>query len=683
MTPFTGTVAYCSEEGRATSGAGTTDVAVVGKVGGPRARRRPRRTLLALAAGVVLLAGACSDNDGSGEDADSNAQGPIDECDWPTWGQSSDRTFSDPCPTAISPATAPDLRRIWFFNAEDTVTATPAVVDGTVYVGDWSGNFYAVDLADGKQRWRYEAEVHETVYAGQIVSSAAVADVNGTRTVYFGAGKTLYALRARDGSLRWKHELGDPGDDDDPTEIESSPVVVDGLVVFGSDVHNSSDGEPAGVIALDAATGEERWTTVTAPTDGEGATGSGCGDVWGSPSVDQPRRLVFVGTGNCVTPEGWGRFAEAIVALDLDDGTVRWTYQPHDQNEDDLDFAGAPNLFSIGERAVVGLGNKDATYYAVDRETGELVWSAAVAEPGIPRPGGNYSTGGFIGATAVSDGVVVGGTAVGGGPYLHALDAETGAIRWQQPLAAPTYAAAAVANGVVFMGGNDFTLRALDLQTGEVRWSEELMGAVSGGAAVVGDDVIAVAGIREPGVGNKSRTSGVYRFSLEGEAVASTTSTRAPPTTADAETQARAAEQPCIADACPLDFSLTAERVGGDTGSGTIQVSLDPFRVEIKASGLGPPSRWLRSGSTAAAAGAEVYGVFLSQGTDNPAGGLLCVLDETFSCATDEVPEPGATYDRISILAVSDPSELPALAEGFDRLVSTNSFQIPFAPQER
>jgi polyvinyl alcohol dehydrogenase (cytochrome) len=631
---------------------------------------------------LALVAAACADSGSGDAGPDPAGQGPIDRCDWSAWGHGVDRTFSYPCDTRLSPATVSDLSRIWFFNAEDTVTATPAVVGSTVYVGDWSGNFYAIALTDGKLRWQYAAEIHPTVYAGQIVSSAAVADVDGTRTVYFGAGKTLYALRARDGSLRWKHELGDAGDGDDPTEIEASPVVVDDLVIFGSDVHNSDAGEPAGVYALDAATGEERWATITAPTEGEGATGPGCGDVWGSASVDRERGLVYVGTGNCVTDEGWGRFSEAVVALELDDGNVRWTYQPHEQNHDDLDFAGAPNLFTGADQPLVGLGNKDAAYYALDPETGSLVWEAQATEPGIPRPGGNFSTGGFIGPTAVADGVVVGGTAVGGSPYLHAFDAATGAIRWQQPVAAPTYAAAAEANGVVFIGGTDFTLRAFDLQSGSVLWSEEVMGAVAGGAVVVGDDVVAVAGIREPGRGNKSKTSGVYLFSLEGEPVASTTTTGAPPTTVDAETETRAAAQPCLVSPCPMNFDLTVDRVGGDTGSGTIEITLAPFSVRVQAEGLGPPSRWLRPGSSAAAAGASEYAVYLSQGTDNPVGGLVCVLDENLACTADEIPNPGVTYDRISILAVDDPGVFPPIAEGFDRLVSTNSFEIPFAPHE-
>jgi len=609
---------------------------------------------------------------------------PISRCDWPMWGQRIERLFASPCRTQLSPQTAKDLKQIWFFNAKDTVTATPAVVDGVAYVGDWSGNFYAIDLETGRSRWTYQAHVHGQVYAGQIVSSAAVADVKGVRTVFFAGGKTLYALRADDGRERWKNEVGRRGDDNDPSEIESSPVVADGMVVFGTDVHNSGKGEPAAVFAVDAGTGKARWTTVTAPTEGDGATGPGCADVWGSPTVDPAAKLVFVGTGNCTSsPDGYGRFAEAIVALDLASGTVRWTYQPHQPNRDDLDFAGAPNLFDAGGRALVGLGNKDAAYYAVDRATGELVWRTQVTDPGIPRPNTNYSTGGFIGATAVADGVVVGGTAVGGTPALHALDAGTGAIKWQQAEAADTYASAAIANGVVFLGSTtDFTFRALDLQTGDVLWSKELRGGVAGGAAIVGDDVIAVAGIREPGVGNRNRNSGVYRFSLRGKPVASAPTTTKPPPPTPPNPQAAA--QACVAAPCKLNFDLTKDRVADNTGNGTVQVSLDPFNVVVQADRLGDPTRWLRPGSAAQRAGATTYAVYLSQGTDNPAGGLVCTLDADDDCTATKLPgRRGATYDRVSILAVKDSKKLPSLAEGFDRLVTTNAIDIPITPKAR
>ncbi|MGH9026634.1 MAG: PQQ-binding-like beta-propeller repeat protein [Acidimicrobiia bacterium] len=639
-------------------------------------------TAALLATGVLA---ACSD-DGDGGGAEPADAGPITECDWPMWGYGIERSFSTTCSTGINPRTAGDLRRRWFFNAEDVVTATPAVVGDTVYTGDWAGVFYALDREDGTERWRYETEPHANVYSGQIVSSPAVADISGERTVYFGGGKTLYALRAKDGSVRWSHELGTEGDPSDPTEIESSPVVVedggDATVIVGWDVHNSRAGEPAGVVALDATNGDVKWETVLAPTEGDDGTGSGCGDVWGSPTVDVGRGLVFAGTGDCpLSPEGWGRFAAALVALDLESGEPVWSYQPRGPNNDDFDFAGAPNLFGGAEGTpLVGLGNKDAVYYAVERDSGELVWRTQVTEPGLERPGTNFSTGGFIGGTAYADSIIVGGTAVGGSPFLHALDAETGDIRWQADDPAATYAAAAEAGGVVFIGGTDFTFRALDLRTGEILWSEEMMGAVSGGAAIAGDDVVAVAGIREPGLDEPSRTSGVYLFSLAGEPVASSTTTAA----GEGPLENARLEPPfpreCVDSPCEMGFDLKSSPEAPDPQA-TLTIESDPFTITVEAEGLGTPQGWLRPGSPAAEVGATVFGVFISDRDDDPnGGGLVCVLDDSGRCSGGTIPRAAPSYNRITIVAMKDARTEPTLADGFDRLVSTISFDPPLRP---
>jgi hypothetical protein len=205
---------------------------------------------------------------------------------------------------------------------------------------------------------------------------------------------------------------------------------------------------------------------------------------------------------------------------------------------------------------------------------------------------------------------------------------------------------------------------------------------------VVGDDLIAVAGIRAPGVDTTSDNSGVYRFSLgsgggtgPGDSSTTTASTVASTPPGPAPTSSpEALAQPCVAGACPLDFTISTERVAGDTGGGTVRIQLDPFRVEIRAEGLGAPRRWLRPGSPAASDGATAFGVYLSQGTDNPVGGLVCVLDAADDCTATENPAPGASYDRISILAVNDPDTLPSITEGIDRIVTTNGLDIPVTP---
>jgi polyvinyl alcohol dehydrogenase (cytochrome) len=633
--------------------------------------RRPATAVVSMVIASALLA-SCG---GSGTTPVTRAQpsgtaagGAPLTCEWPMWGQNPSRTFASPCPTALSPSTVKDLRQRWFVNTSDVVTATPTVVDGSLYVGDWSGRFYALDAETGATRWTLQADVHPQVYAGQIVSSAAVADVNRTATVFFGSGQTMYAVHAGDGSVAWKHPVG-TGAADDFTEIESSPVVVDGKVVFGIDVHNH-EGQRAGVMALDPATGNQLWYF-----DPEaGQPPSGCVDVWGSPSVDLGRRTVYFGTGSCEHGlQLWTPYSEAIVAVDLDTGAPRWKYQPHQPNVNDLDFAGAPNLFSANGTDVVGLGNKDGSYYAVNRDSGVLVWQRKASGPS--------ATGGFIGPTAYADGIVAGGTAVGPGPFLHGISGADGRILWQNTQTQATYAASAVAGGVLFVGGTDFSFRAVDLHTGEILWTQTMKGAVSGGSAIVGDRVYAVAGIREPGLDKRSENSGVYAFGLPGPGEAATT---LPPTTTSSQPGVPVARltnpagsQKCIGQPCLLPFTLKPVPAGLSP-HGTLEITPDPYSVTVHVEGLGQPQQWIEGGP-AASEGATAFGLYISESDDNPVGGLLCILDASGSCTATTLPRD-STYNRITLLALKDTATAPTLVDGLARLITTLSFEPPLAP---
>ncbi len=176
----------------------------------------------------------------------------------------------------------------------------------------------------------------------------------------------------------------------------------------------------------------------------------------------------------------------------MDTGRPAWSFQPHAPNRDDLDFGATPNVFVDGEgRRTVGIGNKDGRYYALDPATGQLRWSARGHEPFVA--GEDFSVGGFIGSTAVWDGDVFGGTAIGQPPYYHAFDGATGAVEWRG-VAGPAYAASAAAGGVVFAAALDDVLRAFDPETGAVRWFTPLSGPSSSGPAIVGDTVYIGAG---------------------------------------------------------------------------------------------------------------------------------------------------------------------------------------------
>ncbi len=248
--------------------------------------------------------------------------------------------------------------------------------------------------------------------------------------------------------------------------------------------------------------------------------------VWSTPTIDRNRHQLYATTGNnyAVPPammEGGdlpaGDRLESIVALDLDTGKVRWSTRmtsgdvwtfAHFPNAD-WDFGSGANLFqaTISGRPhdLVGAGQKSGVYWAVDADTGAVLWHTQVG------PGGHL--GGIHWGTAV-DGtrIYVGvndepGTAYtlgGKGPQAGmskkvgswaALDPATGEILWQTAnptMSAPVAGASVngpvvVVNGVVFAGSmdTDGTMLALEASSGNVLWKYKSGATVYGGPAIV------------------------------------------------------------------------------------------------------------------------------------------------------------------------------------------------------
>ena len=349
-------------------------------------------------------------------------------------------------------------------------------------------------------------------------------------------------------------------------EIESSAVVADGLVLFGMDV-NDQEGGKGGFYALDLLDGRMRWffdleSGMTCTPDAgddvrrydgyhsEAELGlpagflatragcdhprsrNGCGNVWSSPAYDAARGLVFFASSNCDTDTNPATlrpappmppYDEALVALDLDGHPV-WRWRAREVDNDDLAYGAAPNLFSavIGgvERDLVGIGNKDGTYTVLDRDgvneiTG-VAWNGASA---IDLPywrtavvaGGE--AGGVLATAAVDDDAdrIFFGTAPGSyadvlspqRPTVHALDAGTGAIVWEnttEPNADATFAPTSALPGVVFAGSIvGGSLRSYDAATG-VKLGAVGVGVALASAPAASDGTLLVGG----GIGARS-----------------------------------------------------------------------------------------------------------------------------------------------------------------------------------
>ncbi len=485
---------------------------------------------LAIAVALAVLAGCGSAATAGHGPATTTTAATVSHtrpgpADWPGYGHDAQHTFAGR--TTLTESSAKTLKVAWFFPTGDAVTATPTVVNGTVYAGSWDDTFYALDLATGALRWRYHLQAQDAItpYPGQqprdatsdgglVTSSAWFQPGHGSRPdlVIFGGGYTLYALDAATGALYWRHDypgrLGQPPDPNhDGTRIFSSPVVVDDKVLFGVDVDGQKD-KHGYVAAADLATGRPVWEFQTDVDAAGHVLDDGCGSVWSSGTVLPRLGLVVFDTSDCNFADA-GPLAEAVIALRIRDGHLAWTYRPALASVDcDWDFGATPNagLSRSGTATFLGVGGKNGTYYSLDPATGHLRWSTNVVFGGF--------AGGFIATTAYDGRRVYGATALGDygkfehgtqvlcdpsdprdtpmqEPSMHAFDATTGAVAWQAEHA-PSFAATTVAGGMTFSGpaldGN--VLQVRDAATGALVMTATTPGPIWSGVASVGDALV-------------------------------------------------------------------------------------------------------------------------------------------------------------------------------------------------
>jgi len=175
---------------------------------------------------------------------------------------------------------ASDGTEVWAQEGYNLSSLSPAVADGMVFFGgrtDFDGTadtpvngVLALDASDGTEQWTFETETF-------LASSPAVVD----GTVYAG-GDQVYALDASDGSVQWSVETGE--------SVFSSPAVTDDTVYVGS--HDDT------VYALDRSTGEERWSFQTRGDVISSPAAVGVTSVTGGPVGSEGGGTVYVGSSD-------------------------------------------------------------------------------------------------------------------------------------------------------------------------------------------------------------------------------------------------------------------------------------------------------------------------------------------------------------------------------------------------
>ncbi|MDS0281873.1 PQQ-binding-like beta-propeller repeat protein [Haloarcula onubensis] len=302
-----------------------------------------------------------------------------------------------------------DIGERWSFQTDWRNTSSPAVVNGTIYVGSYElsysdGCVYALTAEDGAEQWAFET-------GNAVRSSPAVAD----GTVYVGSDDgNVYALDAGDSTEQWAFETGD--------SVASSPAVVDGTVYIGSDDYN--------VYALDADDGTEQWSFETGRA------------VRSSPAVTND--TVYIGSTD-----------NTVYAIAAQSGTERWTHDMIDVGHS------SPTVADGTVYVTKDYYRNENTVYALDAGDGTEQWAAEIAGSLDSSP------------AVANGIVYISNDDYEGDRTVYALDAENGAERWSFTTGDEVPGSPVVANGTVYVACSGRTAYALDGETGTEQWSFE------------------------------------------------------------------------------------------------------------------------------------------------------------------------------------------------------------------
>lgn len=224
--------------------------------------------------------------------------------------------------TSITPAGG--IKPVWSFKCEDEIRGTPLAHQGSIYIGCYDNNLYALNAADGKFQWKYAAD-------GGIVSRPAVYEGN----LYFGSeDRRLHVISTRTGKVVWTYYTEGP--------IRSSPRIAEGHIFIGSDDHH--------LHAVNLNTGRSVWTFESSE------------EIRSTPFV--ANELVY-----------FGNEAGDFYAVDFRGG-MKWRFQAKRAVTSSPILAGQSVFFT----------SVDSTLYCLDARNGWAIWRYRLGKGSVSSP---------------------------------------------------------------------------------------------------------------------------------------------------------------------------------------------------------------------------------------------------------------------------------------------------------
>lgn len=436
------------------------------------------------------------------------------------------------------------LRPTWIFQTgvPGQFETSPVIADGVMFITAAYNNLFALNATTGEMLWQYEHQMPGDIQICCGPTNRGVA-VAGDKVFMGTLDARLIAFARATGKVLWNIKMDDYANGYSST---AAPLVIDDKVIIGN--AGGEYGARGFIDAYDVNTGARKWRRYTIPTDGEPGVETWAGDsyktgggpAWNTGTYDSAQHVLFWPVGN-PSPDwngdprqGDNLYSNSVLALNPDDGSVKWHFQytPHDV----WDYDGNTGVFVIDTehhgvpvKAVVQ-PNRNGFLYVLDAATGKFLrgtqytdslnWAKGLDASGrpifdpkyVPMSGGNPeficpgNVGGQNGSYTAAYSpatkllyvpviescgkmekqvaVFVNGTPFwGGGPgvmqaedglaygHLSAIDPATGKIKWRYKDQWPMVGGTlTTAGGLVFTGNQAGYALAFDDTTGKQLW---------------------------------------------------------------------------------------------------------------------------------------------------------------------------------------------------------------------